>query len=48
MTSGDWRTLPPSLAAVYAARHGDVDFLIELVTSSDLQARISGALLSRL
>jgi HEAT repeats len=43
MNSKDWKTLPPSLAAVSAAKHGDVDFLIELVTSSDLQARISAA-----
>jgi HEAT repeat protein len=43
MSSGDWKTLPPSLAARYAAGQGDVDFLIELLSSSDLQARISAA-----
>jgi HEAT repeats len=43
MSSRDWKTLPPSLAARYAARHDDIDFLIELVSSSDPQARISAA-----
>jgi HEAT repeat protein len=43
MSSGDWRTLPPSLAAAYAGKHGEVDFLIELLSSDDLQARISAA-----
>lgn len=41
--SGDWRTLPPSLAVRYAAGIGDVDFLIESVSSDDPQARISAA-----
>jgi len=43
MTADDWQSLPPSLAARHAARQGEVDFLIELLSSSDPRARISAA-----
>ena len=43
MSAGDWRTLPPSLAARAARRFGDVEFLVELLSSPEPMARVSAA-----